>query len=133
MSRTILTIAAIVAAIAIYDRTAATSSEPAPRTVSGGPTVVFLPFSVVSLEGQDNELATTGTLTFEVPVTILVDAKIRYDGPSSALQRSIRLNFTPLGEEEVQLDKSWSRLSTARDTLAVASPMNWNRAHTPID
>ena len=34
MKRTILTIAAIVAAIAIYDHPAATSSEPAPRTVS---------------------------------------------------------------------------------------------------
>jgi hypothetical protein len=41
MKRTILTIAAIVAAIAIYDRTAATSSEPVHRTVSGGPTIVF--------------------------------------------------------------------------------------------
>jgi hypothetical protein len=46
MKRTILTIAAIFAAIAIYDRTAATSSEPVHRTVSGGPTVVSQTFEL---------------------------------------------------------------------------------------
>ena len=78
MKRTILTIAAIVAAIAIYDRTAATPSEPAPRTVSGGPTVVFIPFSDAFFDddGAYYVVAQTDVLTFEQPVTVIVDARM---------------------------------------------------------
>ncbi len=85
MKRTILTFAAIVAAIAIYDRTAATSSEPLSRTVSGGPTVVFIPFSDAFWDddGTYYVVAQTDVLTFEQPVTVIVDARMQ-SGCSSA-------------------------------------------------
>ena len=56
MKRTLLLIAAIVAALVVYDRTTARSSKPTPRAVSGGPTVVFDTFQDAPLKdpGEDD-------------------------------------------------------------------------------
>ena len=128
MKRTTLTIAAIVAAIAIYDRTAATSSEPfepAQRTVSGGPTVVIL--SATGQAGQgccEPFVIETQPLTFDTTVTVITDANVNFVNfvntvSGLAATHNLLLSRTESGFETIPLDASSGR--GERSTLAVGN------------
>ena len=109
MKRSILTIAAIVAAIAMYDRTAATSSEPAPRTVSGGPTVVYDTFDtsfIVDTPQVWNLVLATNSISLEDAATVIVDAKLFEAQSNGPWLAGIRITHEEVGGDETVMDVS---------------------------
>ena len=94
---TVLTVTALI----VYDQTAQSDEpvSPSARTVSGGPTVVYLKLSSnVILENSDwVAILETPPLSFNEPVTIIADGKVAQQGAPSGTNL-----FTQIMREDVQ-------------------------------